>query len=161
KDKATAAGKEKAIADYTKFLDAKGLAGARIGVARNYFGFHDAVDAVLAEALEAMKRQGATLVDPLELPNMDRVNEPENLVLYYEFKAGLNAYLAGLGPNAPVKSLAEVIALNERSKKEEMPYFGQNQLVRAEAKGPLTSKEYLEALDKCRRLARTEGIDAV
>src|SRR5262249_39226892 len=80
---------------------------------------------------------------------------------YYEFKAGLNAYLAGLGPNAPVKSLAEVIALNERSKKEEMPYFGQNQLVRAEAKGPLTSKEDLEAWEKCRRLARTEGIDGV
>jgi amidase len=161
KDKATADGKEKAVADYTKFLDAKGLAGARIGVARNFFGFHDAVDAVMAEALDAIKRGGATLVDPIELPNMDKVNEPETLVFYYEFKAGLNAYLAGLGSKAPVKSLAEVIAFNERSKKEEMPYFGQNQLVRAEAKGPLTSKEYLEALEKCRRLTRTEGIDAV
>jgi amidase len=161
KDKATADGKEKAVADYTKFLDAKGLSGARIGVARNFFGFHDAVDAVMTEALDVLKRQGATLVDPAELPNMDKVSEPENLVMYYEFKAGLNAYLAGLGPQAPVKSLAEVIAFNERSKKEEMPYFGQNQFVKSEAKGPLTSKEYLEALEKCRRLTRTEGIDAV
>lgn len=161
RDKATTDGKEKSAANYTKFLDAKGLKGARIGVARNYFGFHDAVDAVMADALEAMKHEGATIIDPAELPNMDKVGEPETTVLLYELKADLNGYLAGLGPKAPVHTLKEVIAFNEQNKQKEMPYFGQNQFLKAEAKGPLTDKEYLEALEKCRRLTRTEGINAI
>jgi amidase len=161
RDKATAESDGKSAADYTKFLDAKGLQGARIGVARNYFGFHEAVDALIAQALDAMKREGATIIDPAELPNMDKVGEPETTVLLYELKADLNAYLAGLGPKAPVHSLKEVIAFNEQNKQKEMPYFGQNQFIKAEAKGPLTDKEYLEALEKCRRLTRTEGIDAI
>jgi amidase len=160
-DKATADSDGKIIPDYTKILDAKGLAGARIGVARNHFGFHDGVDAVINEALEVLKRAGATLVDPAEIPNMDKVGDAENTVLLYEFKANLNAYLAGLGAKAPVHSLEELIVFNERNKKKEMPYFGQNTFVKAQAKGPLTEKEYLEALAKCRLLARTEGIDAV
>jgi amidase len=113
------------------------------------------------EALDVLKREGATLVDPAELPNMDKVSDPENSVLLYELKADLNAYLARLGPKAPVRSLKEIIDFNERNKKKEMPYFGQDQFIKAEAKGPLTSYEYLEALAKCRRLTRTEGIDAV
>jgi amidase len=160
-DEATAAGRGKAGADYTTFLDRKGLKGARVGVARNYFGFHDAVDAVLKEALDVLAREGATLVDPAELPNMDKVGDPENTVLLYELKADLNAYLARVGPSAPVRSLKEVIAFNERNRRTEMPYFGQDRFLKAEAKGPLTSKEYVEALATCRRLARTEGIDAV
>jgi amidase len=160
-DKATANGEEKAFADYTKFLDAKGLKDARIGVARNYFGFHDAVDAVMSDALDVLKRQGAILVDPADLPNMDKVGEFETTVMLHEFKEGLNAYLVRLGPKAPVRSLADVIAFNERNRKKEMPFFGQNTFVKAEAKGPLTSKEYLEALEKCRTLARKDGIDAV
>src|ERR1700687_308743 len=92
---------------------------------------------------------------------MDKVGEPENTVLLYELKADLNAYLAGLGPKAPVHSLKEVIAFNEQNKQKEMPYFGQNTFIKAEAKGLLTEKEYLEALEKCRRMTRTEGIDAI
>jgi amidase len=160
-DKATAKSKGKSAADYTKFLDPRGLKGARIGVARNYFGFHDAVDAVMHTALEALKSQGATLVDPAEVPNMDKVSDPENTVLLYELKADLNAYLARLGAAAPVHSLEEIIAFNERHKAREMPYFGQDRFIKAQAKGPLTSKEYTEALEKCRRLARAAGIDAV
>jgi amidase len=160
-DSATAAGKDRAAADYTKFLDPNGLRGARLGVARNYFGFHDAVDAVLEEALAALKRQGATLVDPAELPNMGEVGDPENTVLLYELKADLNAYLNRLGPAAPVHSLKEVIAFNQRHRRTEMPYFGQDRFLKAQAKGPLTRPDYREALAKCRRLARTEGIDAV
>ncbi|HEY1858958.1 MAG TPA: amidase, partial [Gemmataceae bacterium] len=160
-DKATADSEGKSVADYTKILDAKGLRGARIGVARNHFGFHDAVDVVINEALEVLKREGATLVDPAEIPNMDKVGDAENTAMLYEFKAGLNAYLARLGPKAPVHSLEELIAFNERNKKKEMPYFGQNTFVKAQAKGPLTEKEYLEALEKCRLLTRTEGIDAI
>jgi amidase len=161
RDKATAGSAGKSATDYTKFLDPKGLQGARVGVARNYFGFHEAVDAVMAQALDALKRQGATLVDPADIPNMDKVGEHENTVLLYELKADLNAYLETLGSSAPVKSLKEVIAFNEQNKQKEMPYFGQNNFLKAEAKGPLTDKDYLEALEKCRRMARTEGIDAV
>jgi len=160
-DEATAAGRERAGVDYTKHLDPKGLAGARIGVARNYFGFHDAVDSVMATALDAMTRGGSILVDPVHIPNADKLSEPEMTVLLYELKADLNAYLARLGPSAPVRNLKEVIAFNQRRAKEEMPYFGQNTFLKAEAKGPLTSKEYVEALATCRRLSRAEGIDAV
>jgi amidase len=160
-DKATTDDGRKAAADYTKFLDPRGLKGAKIGVARNYFGFHDGVDALMTEALDALKRQGATLVDPADLPNMDKMSDPEMTVFLYEFKADLNAYLARLGAKAPVKTLKDVIAFNEREKKREMPYFGQDVFVKSEAKGPLTSYEYQESLAKCRRLARTEGIDAV
>jgi amidase len=160
-DSATAASKGKTTADYTKFLDPKGLKGARIGVARNYFGFHDGVDDVMKEALEVLKKQGAILTDPAELPNMDKVNEPEMTVFMYELKADLNAYLARLGPKAPVKSLKEIIDFNIRTRQREMPYFGQDLFLKAEAKGPLTSYEYLEGRAKCLRLTRTEGIDAV
>jgi amidase len=160
-DKATAAGDGKAAADCTKFLDAKALQGARIGVARNYFGFHDAVDTVMAEALDALKQQGAILIDPAELPNMEQVGDAETLVLHYELKAGLKAYFARLGTKAPVGSLKDVIAFNEKNRKKEMLYFGQNTFLKAEATGALTDKEYLNALETCRRLARTEGIDAV
>ncbi|HEV3146596.1 MAG TPA: amidase [Gemmataceae bacterium] len=161
RDKAAEAAKAKAAADYTKFLDAGGLKGARIGVARNFFGFHDAVDAVMAEALDVLKREKAVLIDPAELTNMDKVSEAENLVLLYELKADLNAYLAGLGPNAPVKSLADVISFNERNKRKEMPFFGQDRFVKSQAKGLLSEKEYRDALETCRKLARTDGIDAV
>jgi amidase len=160
-DKVTTDAKGKAVADYTKALDPSGLKGARIGVARNYFGFDDAVDAVMARALDALKHEGATLVDPAEVPNMDKVGEPELTVLLYELKAGLANYFARLGEKAPVRSLKEVIDFNERHRDREMRYFGQDQFVKAEAKGTLQSYEYQEALAKCRRLARTEGIDAV
>jgi amidase len=155
---ADAAGK---AADFTRTLDATGLRGAKIGVARNYAGFHDAVDVVFAAALDAIKRQGATLIDPADVPNKEQFSPPELTVLLYELKADLNAYLARLGPAAPVKSLAEIIAFNDKNRTREMPYFGQDLFVKAEAKGPLTSYEYLESLAKCRRLARTEGIDVV
>jgi amidase len=160
-DKATQDPNRKVAADYTTVLDPRGLIGARIGVARNYFGFDDAVDRVMTRALDVLKGRGATLVDPAELPNMDKVGEPELTVMLYELKAGLNAYLARLGDKAPARSLKEVIEFNERHSKEELPYFGQDLFVKAQAKGPLDSAEYQEALAKCRRLARTDGIDAV
>ena len=160
-DDATAAPGRKAVLNYAAFLEPGGLKGARIGVARNYFGFLDSVDAVMGEALLAMKKQGAELIDPADLPNMDKIGDAESLVLRFELKADLNAYLARLGPGAPVKSLKDVIEFNEKHAKEEMPWFGQDSFVKAEAKGPLTSYEYLEALAKCRRLSRAEGIDAV
>src|SRR5258708_14483804 len=78
----------------------------------------------------------------------------------YELKADLNAYLARLGPSATVRTLKDIIDFNDRNRQKEMPYFGQDLFVKSEAKGPLTEKEYLDALNKNRQLARIEGIDA-
>lgn len=160
-DGATAASARKAAPDYTRYLDPRALRGARIGVARNFFGFHDRVDAALKESLDALKHGGAILIDPADVPNVDKLSEPEALVLSYELKADLNAYLQRLKPGAQVRSLADVIAFNERHRAQEMPYFGQNQFHKAQARGSLKSKEYLHALARCRRFSRAEGIDAV
>jgi amidase len=159
-DPATAASGGKA-ADYTRALDPKGLQGARIGVVRKYFGFHDQVDVAMNTAIEEMKRQGAVMVDPADIEGIGKFDDPELVVLTYELKADLNAYLAKLGKGAPVHSLKEIIDFNERNRAKEMPYFGQDLFLKAEARGPLTSKEYLEALEKNRQMARQDGIDAV
>jgi amidase len=160
RDSATAASAGKVEADYTRFLDPNGLRGARIGVARKYFGFSDSVDVLMNDVMEEMKRQGAVLVDPADLASHGKFDDTEFTVLLYELKSDLNAYLGGR-PDAPVHSLKEIIEFNERNKSEEMPYFAQDTFIKAEAKGPLTSKEYLDALEANRRLSRAEGIDAV
>jgi amidase len=160
-DAATAASAGKSQTDYAQYCDPNGLKGARIGVGRKYFGISEAVDAVMNEALDVMKKQGATLVDPADIETYGKFDDGEGLIMLYELKADLNAYLARLGPNAPVHTLKEVIEFNERNRQKEMPYFGQDLLVKAEAKGPLTDKEYVDALAKNHQLARTEGIDAL
>jgi len=160
-DAATAASAGKSPPDYAQFCDPNGLKGARIGVARKYFGFNDAVDALMEQSLDAMKKQGATLVDPADIETFGKFDESELLIFMYELKADLNAYLARLGSNAPVHTLKEIIEFNEKNRQKEMPYFGQDLFVKAEAKGPLTEKAYLDAIEKNHQLARTEGIDAV
>jgi amidase len=160
RDRATAASFDQAPAAYTLPLNANGLRGARLGVARNYFGFHPKVDALMDSALAEMKRLGAELIDPVPAPKNDKLGEAEVEVLRYEFKAGLNAYLASLGPAAPVRTLKDLIEFNERHRDEELLWFGQEEFLKAETKGPLTDQAYLEAVATCRRLARTEGIDA-
>jgi amidase len=142
-------------------FDPHGLRGARLGVPRKFFGSHERVDRVLEDALAALKRLGAEIIDPADLPSTGQFGEAEMEVLLYEFKADLNRYLAGLDASAPVHSLKELIGYNERHRALELPYFGQELFVRAEAKGPLTSPEYLAALEKCQRLSRAQGIDAV
>jgi len=161
RDAATAESCGHAVADYAAGLDRTALLGARIGVHRKAFGFHRDVDLLLEEALRAMKGEGAVLVDPADIPHVGEYDESELVVLLYELKADLNAYLAALGPKAPVKTLADVIAFNEAHRKEEMPYFGQELFLKAQAKGPLTEKAYTDALEKNRRLSRAEGIDAL
>jgi amidase len=146
--------------DYTKFLDDEGLKGARIGVVRRNFGIHERVDVLMNDALEAIKKAGAELIDPVEIEGMARIGQAELTVLQYEFKAGLNAYFARLGGNAPVKSLKEVIEFNKQHAKEELPFFGQETLIRCETRGDLTEKEYLDAVEKCRKCSRIDGIDA-
>ena len=145
--------------DYTRFLVSDGLQNARIGVARTFFGFHDRVDAVIEEALAAMRSEGAELVE-VDLDSGASYSESEFEVLLYEFKHGLNTYLQGLGPDAPVRSLEDVIAFNEKHAEHVMPYFGQEYLIKAQAKGPLSEPAYLRALARNHRLSRVEGIDA-
>ncbi|HLY19023.1 MAG TPA: amidase [Bryobacteraceae bacterium] len=148
--------------DYTASLDPNGLRGARIGVAREkFFGFNEETDRLIEDAIREMKRHGAEIIDPADLPTAGKFDDSEFEVLLYEFKNDLNLYLGALGPKAPVHSLADVIAFNDSHREQEMPYFGQDTMIKAQAKGPLTSKEYLDALEKDHRMARTEGIDAV
>ena len=161
RDEATNASSGKSVADYTKFLDKDGLRGMRLGIARKHFGFNERVDKLMNDLLAEMKKLGAVLVDPADIPTTGKFDDSEFEVLLYEFKADLNTYLAGLGPAAPVRSLKDVIAFNEKNSAREMPYFGQDIMTKAEAKGPLTSKPYLAALRKNHLLTRAQGIDAV
>ena len=161
-DAATGASSSQAGTDYTQFLKPDGLKGRRIGVPRKlFFGYHVATDAVIEEAIREMARQGATIVDPCDLPHAGEYDAAEFEVLLYEFKAGLNAYLARLGPAAPVHTLAEVIAYNDKEKARVLPFFGQETMIQAEGKGPLTEKAYKDALAKCRKLSRNSGLDAI
>jgi amidase len=160
-DKPTAASAGKIQSDYTKFLDPAGLKGARIGVVRKYFGFNDAVDQLMNKLIDEMKHAGADITDPADIPTIGKFDDTELLVLLYELKADLAGYLARLGDAAPVKSLKDVIEFNEKHKDKEMPYFGQDLFLKAEEKGPLTSKEYLDALASNHKLTRAEGIDFV
>jgi len=146
--------------DYTSFVDPDGLRGARIGAARNLAGFHDRVDRLFDEALEAMRALGAEIVDPADVPHKDELDDPEYEVLLYEFRADIEAYLATLGPTQPYRTLADLIAFNRDHADEEMPFFGQEVFEKAVEKGPLSEPAYLEALATCRRLAREEGLDA-
>lgn len=161
RDGATSSSKMPQPADYTRYLDAGGLRGSRIGVARaKFFGYSDVADRIVNEAIDLMKRQGAVVVDPADIETAGKFDDSEFDVLLYEFKADLNNYLASLGPGAPVKSLREIIDFNERRREEEMPWFGQEIMIRAEAKGPLTEKKYLDQLAQNLRMSRSEGIDA-
>jgi amidase len=162
RDSSTTVRGRHASPDYTQFLDANALKGARIGVPREkYYGYNDATDKVCSDAIELMKSRGAIIVDPANLPHAGEYDDAEFEVLLYDFKTDLNKYLASLGPGARVKSMADVIAFNEREKSREMPWFGQEIMLMAEKKGSLQSSKYLTALAKCRRMSRTDGIDAI
>jgi len=147
--------------DFTRFLDPSALKGARLGVARNFFGWHPRIDALMETSLAILRAQGAELIDITDLPGHSTLGDAEYEVMLHEFRAGLNAYLSSLGDAAPVKSLAEVIAFNERHADRELKFFGQETLLEAQRRGPLTDSRYLEALARCRRWSRQEGIDRV
>jgi len=157
----TLASDGKSLADYTRFLDPNGLQGARIGVARKYFGFSENVDALMNSLLEEMTRHGATLIDPADIETFGKFDESEFEVFLYELKADLNSYLSRPGFNPPVHTLKDIIEFNEKNKEKEMPYFGQDIFLKAEGKGPLSDKPYVDALEKNHLLARTQGIDAL
>jgi len=149
------------VPDYSAFLDPNGLKGARVGVARSEFGFSAAVDKLMNEGIDVMKKSGAEVIDPTNIDSLSQMGDAEIEVLLYELKAGLNAYLATLGPNAPVKTLKDVIDFNEKNADKELIHFGQELFIRAEAKGPLSDAAYLAALKKSKQLAADQGIDAV
>ncbi|HEV7588736.1 MAG TPA: amidase [Longimicrobium sp.] len=162
RDSATAASRGRAQVDYTRFLDPNGLKGARIGVAREkLFGYDPHADRVIDAAIEEMRRLGAVIVDPANIPHTGTYDGDEFTVLLYEFKADLNAYLATRGATVQVHSLADIIAYNERDKAREMPFFGQELMHMAQEKGPLTEKAYVDARAKSLRMAGRQGIDAV
>jgi amidase len=160
-DDATKNKERKSFSDYTKFLDADGLKGARIGVVRKYFGFHPGVDTVMEQALDVVKNKGAVLVDPADVETIGKFDTTEMTVLLYELKSDMKAYLQSRGPDTPVHSLKDIIEFNKKNTDKEMPYFKQELFLQAEEKGPLTDKEYLDALENNHRLTRREGIDAV
>jgi len=157
-DPATA-GSQAHVADYTRFLDAGGLRGARLGVVRKLAGFSRHVDKLFDEALAALKHAGAEVIDPVEVNAIGKVDEAELQVLLYEFKADLNRYLAEWAPGAPIRTLKDAIEFNIKNSARELPYFGQETMVKAEEKADLSSTEYQKYLADCRWLSRAEGID--
>lgn len=148
------------VGDYAAALRLDGLKGKRLGVARNFFGGSTAVDEIIEKELAILKAQGAVLVD-VTLPNTDKYGETEVEVLLSEFRPDLEAWLAAYAPHAPVKTMADVIAFNEKNAKREMPYFGQEHLIAAQAKRGLDAPAYREALANNLRYAREEGIDRI
>jgi amidase len=161
-DPATEASDARGLRDYSKFLDVSGLGGARIGIVREHlFGYSPPADRLAERAITDMKRQGAVIIDPANIPTLGKFEESELDVMLYEFKADLKQYLDWFGPAALVRSLQDVIAFNEAHKEQEMPYFGQDMFTASEKKGPLTSDDYKRKRSRYRQMAGIQGIDAV
>jgi len=161
RDAQTKASRGKTHADYMVFLKEDGFRGARLGIARKHFGFNDHVDKLMNTLLSEIKRLGAVIIDPADIPSSGKFDDSELEVLLYAFKADLNQYLANRGPGAAYHSLKELIEFNEKNSAMEMPFFGQDLFIKAEAKGPLSDKKYLAALRKNHLLSRSQGIDLV
>jgi amidase len=159
-DTATAPAADQVKERYEDFLDPDGLRGTRLGIARQFMGFHPEVDRWMEKSIEIMTRAGAEITDPANIPTRGQLGGPEFEILLFEFKTDLNAYLGSLD-SAPVSSLKDVIAFNEKNRTSEMPYFGQDIFLLAEQKGSLSSPEYRDALEKAKRLSRAEGLDFV
>ncbi|MBN1649729.1 MAG: amidase [Bacteroidales bacterium] len=147
--------------DYASALKKGGLNGARVGVARNFFGFHEEVDAALEKALETLKTLGAELIELSDYRHPREASRAAYLVMQYEFKVGLNKYLSGMSDQVKVRSLSDIIAYNKANADSAMPFFKQEILEESDAKGDLNSPEYIEALKTMKQLAGPEGIDKV
>ncbi|AMW03893.1 amidase [Gemmatimonas phototrophica] len=147
--------------DYVKALRPTALEGARLGVSRNMAGFHPAVDAAFNAAIAVLRAAGAVIIDPCNVPTVGKYDAAELEVLLYEFKDGLNAYLASRGDTVKYRTLEALMAYNTEHAAEEMPWFAQELFEQAHAKGTLSDAAYQEALQTCRRLSRDEGLDAL
>jgi amidase len=146
-------------ASYGSALDPKGLKGARLGVARQLFGFNDQVDKMMIDILRVLTDLGAELIDPINIATYSKLSEMENEAMSWEFKNDLNAYLAARG--GPMRNLGDLIAFNEKNSPREMPYFDQDLFIKAEARGPLSTKAYRDLEQKLSRAAKGDGIDRV
>jgi amidase len=160
-DAASAAVGDRFQSDYARYVDAKGLNGARLGIARKFFADSAPLNAFLDTCIATLKGAGAEIIDPADLPLHGTTGAAEQEVMLYEFKADLNAYLRRLPPTFPVRSLDALIRFNEAHRDSEMPLFDQELLHQAAAKGPLTEKAYKDARAACLKAARSNGIDAV
>jgi amidase len=160
-DPATAASQGKAAADYTRFLDPNGLRGARLGIARKFFENNAPLDAFLNGCIDALKKAGAEVIDPADLATHGQLDAPEQEVLLYEFKDGINRYLTRLPASSPARTLKDLIGFNEKNRDREMPFFAQELFLQAQAKGQLTDAAYVKARADCVRLSRQDGIDAL
>ncbi len=160
-DTATLESENNVFTDYTQFLDKDGLKGARVGVARNFFGFHEKVDALMEEAIKVMESLGARIIDPSNIEFIKECGEAEFQVLLYEFKDGLNKYLAGIDPKIGIKSLEDVIKFNNDNSDKELRYFGQEVMLDAQKKGSLNENQYLQSLANSKKYSRELGIDSV
>jgi len=150
-----------AIQGYTSFLDPRGLRGARLGIARKFFENDASLDRFLSGCVDVLKKAGAEVIDPADLPTHGQIDDPEKEVLLYEFKDGLNRYLSRIPPGSPARSLKELIVYNEQNREREMPIFEQELFMQSEAKGPLSEAKYVKARASCLSLARKNGIDTV
>jgi amidase len=157
RDPATRHSEKQVFKDYTQFLDEHGLKGARIGVARKMVGTDRRTLKIFESCLDAMNQKGAVMVDPVNVANFDKLNKTEMEVLYYEFEADLNKYLASA--KAKVRTMTEIIRFNKENRDCVMPYFGQEHMEIAQKKGSLRNKKYRNALTKNHRLTRKQGID--
>jgi amidase len=160
-DPASAAAGGRFEVDYAKYVDPNGLSGARLGIARKFFADNAPLNGFLDTCIATLKAAGAVIVDPADLPMHGSTGAPEQEVMLYEFKADLNAYLKRLPPAFAVRSLEALIRFNEAHKDTEMPFFDQELLRQAQAKGPLTEKAYRAARAACLEATRSNGIDAV
>jgi amidase len=159
RDPATRRGGKRRLPAFTANLDADALRGARIGVARGMAGTDARVLKVFDACVDAMRQQGAVVVDPVIVPHFKDYAKAELEVLFHEFKADLNKYLDSLRPAQRVRTLEDVIKFNEANRERVMPYFGQERMLKAQEKGSLSRQPYLRARAKARRLSRQEGID--
>ena len=159
-DSVTRLSRKRGSSNYSRFLDYDGLKGVRIGVARNMAGKNPRVLKIFEHCIEVMKQLGAAIVDPADVHNFDKFGATELDVLHYEFRADLNKYLRSLNHQVPVHSMADVVKFNEENSDRVMPYFGQEHMLTALEKGPLSEKKYKDALAKNLRLTRKDGIDA-
>lgn len=157
-DPATAMAHLHDATDYTAVLDLDGLRGARLGVARSFMGSDAKIDALMERSFDLMRHLGAAIVDPANIETAVQLRESEAVLLEYEFKAGLNRYLET--HSTALQSLDDVILFNDANAERVMPYFGQERMLRAQARGALSDAAYLEAREAARRLSRDEGIDA-
>ena len=145
--------------DYTQFLNSDALKGKKLGLFMQPLGRHYQVDTLMNQAVEFLKSQGVEVIEIDQISKVN-INSPSFQVLLYEFKDGLNKYFASLGPNAPVKSLEDLIE-KTFSDSIEIQNFDHETLRQAQAKGDLNTKEYQEALAIIEQHARKEGMDRV